>query len=158
MSRIGIKLDVVGLDATNNGRSCRNHECCGQVVRSGDIIVFRGCEVIVNNIKERGIAAHLMKDGYQSCRVGFLKRHMIRKEGQLEGVRARVVQVLSPDAKKTTNKSDRAKYHHNKGACVVECTSEWQVPTKPKNKKRAIDCGVLIGTDDDMERKTKQSK
>ena len=78
--------------------------------------------------------------------MGFLKRHMIPKEEMLEGVRATVVRVLSPDAKKTKKKSDREKYHHNKGACIVECISEWNVPMKQSNKKRALDCGVVMET------------
>jgi hypothetical protein len=54
--------------------------------------------------------------------------------------------VLSPDAKKTKKKVDRQKYHHNKGACNVECISEWNVPMRSNKKKRAADCGVIMET------------
>ena len=37
----GITVDIVGLEASNNGRSCENHEVCGCVVAPDVVVRFK---------------------------------------------------------------------------------------------------------------------
>ena len=38
--------EILGLKASNNGRSCAQHLCCGRQVTVGDVVVFRLCQVV----------------------------------------------------------------------------------------------------------------
>lgn len=138
------ELDVVGLNASENGRCCGMHAVCGQQVVAGMTACFRWVPVVVEGRDEMGIAVHVVKeDGSDGCRIGFLKRHMKVKHAQLEGVTAAVVRVLSTEKNVTPVKEERAFVHHNKGSCKVICTSPWN-KIKMEDKKRLADCGVVL--------------
>ena len=138
------ELDVVGLNASENGRSCGMHLVCGQQVVAGMTVRFRWVPVVVEGRDEMGIAVHVVKeDGGDGCRVGFLKRHMKVKHAQLEGVTAAVVRVLSTEKNATPVKEERAFVHHNLGSCKVICTSPWN-GVNTLEKKRPADSGVVL--------------
>ena len=113
------ELIVVGLNGKQNGRSCHAHSICGQQVKSGDVLCFHGVPTVVRKKKGRGIAAVLVKDGTETCRVGFLNTTLLSREAELEGKHARVTQVLSDDKNKTPIDSDREVFYCNKGGCKV---------------------------------------
>ena len=128
---------VVGLNAKTNGRSCRDHAKCGQQIKSGDILCFRGVPTVVRKKKGRGIAAVLMKDSSETCRVGFLNTSYLQREAELEGAHVLVLSVLSDDANQTPVTSDREVYHSNKGACRVKMIAvKKEEEAKPTAKKR----------------------
>ena len=48
------RMDIVGLTANNNGRSCHIHTICGEIVRVGSVVIIRavnpaGQEAIISN-------------------------------------------------------------------------------------------------------------
>ena len=129
---------VVGLNAKTNGRSCRDHAICGQQIKSGDILCFRGVPTVVRNKKGRGVAAVLVKDSVETCRVGFLNTSYVQREAELEGTHVLVLSVLSDDQKQTPITSDREVYHSNKGGCRVKMIAV-EKEAKPTAKKRKID-------------------
>ena len=128
---------VVGLNAKTTGRSCRNHAKCGQQIKSGDILCFRGVPTVVRKKKGRGIAAVLMKDSSETCRVGFLNTSYLPREAELEGAHVLVLSVLSDDANQTPITSDREVYHSNKGGCRVKMIAV-EKEADPKAKKRKL--------------------
>lgn len=69
-------FDVVGLEKTENGRSCDVHEVCGSSVIVGDVLTLLPCEVIVNQKRERALAVYKTTIG-SSCRVGFIPKYQI---------------------------------------------------------------------------------
>ena len=129
-------LDVVGLQASTNGRSCDNHAVCGQEVglKEDMVITFHGVPTVINGRHGRGIGVFLMQNEKKTCCVGFLPKAMAKKEAELEGVRARIVQLMSADKTETPIASDRELHYRNLGSCRVKCITPWN--TK-KGKKRS---------------------
>ena len=75
MSRDG---EIVGLKASNNGRSCESHECCGENLSADDLICFRFCVLDFEDGPEEAIKAVRIRDGTESCVVGFLPRNIVK--------------------------------------------------------------------------------
>ena len=134
------QIDVVGLDKANNGRSCDRHSCCGQSLQVGMIVSFSSVTVSINGRDELAIAVHRVNDG---CRIGFLKKFMVRRSSIFEGVQARVIRILTADTSSTPEVLDRAFHHHNYGSAKVVCITPKNKPV-PKERKRPEECGVLM--------------
>jgi hypothetical protein len=70
--------DLLGLNASNNGRSCEQHgECCGKAVKADDVIRFK--LAVVEDVLGKPldtIKAVLIKDGTELCTIGFLGREV----------------------------------------------------------------------------------
>jgi hypothetical protein len=50
MADIGIREgEILGLRASNNGRSCELHGCCGETLAVGDLIRFKKCVVEIDD-------------------------------------------------------------------------------------------------------------
>lgn len=87
MMKIG---EIVGLRGTTNGRSCDVHACCGETLRTNDLVKFRSVGVAVGNKQERAIAAVRLEEGVERCTVGFLPVYMLFTQGDLVGKVARI--------------------------------------------------------------------
>ena len=119
----GVVVDIVGTTASDRGRSCEEHDCCGEEVLKEDVVVrLRQVQIVVNGKEEKAIAAIWVTDGCDRCRVGFLQRHMIPHAAVYDGALAQVTAVLSGDKSKW-NTAERAKYHKMKGFCVATIIS-----------------------------------
>jgi hypothetical protein len=131
----GITVDIVGIEASDRGRSCENHKVCGSVLAPDVVVRFRAVQVDMGEGKEEAaIAAYWVSGGVDCCRVGFLRRHMVKYKEEYDGVLAQITEVFND---KTESPSDREKYHRNKGCCRA-CLIEAEFREPPK-KKQAIE-------------------
>lgn len=70
--------EVVGLHGKSNGRSCASHECCGHHLLLDDLVRLRLCVVDIEGRTEEAIQVVRIRDGSESCVVGFLPRNLVR--------------------------------------------------------------------------------
>ncbi len=119
----GVVLEIVGTDVSDQGRSCKEHACCGRDVLQEDVVVrLRKTVIEVNGKEERAIEAVWVTDGCDRCRVGFLQRHMTFHSDVYDGALAQVTAVLSNDAK-ICNTEQRSKYYKMRGCCLATVIS-----------------------------------
>jgi hypothetical protein len=79
----------------------------------------------------------LCLDGIDSCRVGFLPRHLLKHSSKYDGILAQITEVYSKDSPSPTN---RRKFHHNNGCCIaaiISSLTEDTISRLSANKKRA---------------------
>jgi hypothetical protein len=119
-------VEVCGLHAGDNGRSCPFHEYCGQQVRAGDKIVFECCKVTKydavtqEEYKENAVKATLLSDDAgiyrKGCTVGFLTKPFLAIYGNATHKRmAEVTELLS----ESDSATDRKRSYRNCGLCRV---------------------------------------
>lgn len=80
MVRIG---EIVGLKANTNGRSCESHDCCGESISADDLIRFRLCVLNFDHGVEEALKALRIRDGTESCVVGYLPRNVVRSRKEV---------------------------------------------------------------------------
>ena len=67
---VGTLVDVVGTTATNRGRSCFRHSCCGSQVSEKSTVAFRREQMVFRDGHEEDvIAVHLVLHGVMMCKV-----------------------------------------------------------------------------------------
>ena len=89
-----LTLEIVGIEASNNSRSCDQHDMCGSVLDDDVVIWLRKVQILKSNgHEETAIAAYLVSDGINQCRVGFLQRHFVAHVKSFDGVLAQVTEV-----------------------------------------------------------------
>ncbi len=99
MKLFGTTVFIVGLEKTDNGRSCSKHLVCGGSVVRGMKVVFKHC--VVNRDggpDEPGIAVHAINGGLEGCCIGFLTQDMAYQDCHMktyEGIHAVVFDVFS---------------------------------------------------------------
>jgi hypothetical protein len=77
------------------------------------------------NREESAIAAYLVSDGIDQCRVGFLPRHFVPHSRSFDGVLAQVTEVYTV---KSDSAIKRRKCLHNMGCCLATIISEMPRP------------------------------
>ena len=68
---------LAGLNASSNGRSCEQHECCGKAVKADDVIRFKLAvveDVLGKPLETIKAVLITNKDSTELCTVGFLGR------------------------------------------------------------------------------------
>lgn len=111
-------IDIVGTNASGNGRSCEEHKCCGRHVIAIDVVLrLRSVQVRIDGVEKPAIAAIWVTDGIDRCRVGFLKAKYAEKEGSSEEYDGRLVQVVSIYDKNSESSEDRAAARRFYGCC-----------------------------------------
>lgn len=70
-------LFIVGLRRTNNGRSCHAHSCCGDLAHVGLLVRFKFTVIDNRRGTEQAIACVAVRNGQESCRIGFLPRERL---------------------------------------------------------------------------------
>jgi len=63
-------------------------------------------------------------DGIDRCRVGFLKRHMVKHAARYDGLLAQVTRVFSVDPR-CCDSAERRMHHHTRGCCfatIISCS------------------------------------
>ncbi len=69
----GIVVDIVGTEAGDRGRTCKEHTInCGKVLEEDVVVPLRKVQVMVDGREEMAIAAVWVTDGIYRCCVGFL--------------------------------------------------------------------------------------
>lgn len=118
----GITVEIVGIDASSNGRSCDQHDVCGSVLDDDVVVRLRKVQIMNSSGKEEtAIAAYLVSDGIDQCRVGFLQRHFVAHARSFDGVLAQVTEVYSITSDSSIK---RKKCRHNMGCCLAALISE----------------------------------
>jgi hypothetical protein len=74
----GIFVKIVGTEMSCQGRSCEEHEICGEVLNEDIVVRLRKIQLMVEGKEETAIATIWVTDGIDHCHVGFVPRHMVR--------------------------------------------------------------------------------
>ena len=97
------------------GRSCEEHDKCGEEVLKEDIVVrLRKIHLMVEGKEETAIAAIWVTDEIDRCRVGFVPRHMVLHAARYDGALAQVTRVFSSDPE-TCDSTERRLFLRTKG-------------------------------------------
>jgi hypothetical protein len=123
----GIIVEIVGTEAGDRGSTCKEHTInCGEMLEEDVVVHLRKVQVVVNGKEETVIAAILVTDGIDRCRVGSLKRHMVWHAVHFDGALAQVTRVFSSDPG-SCDSVECWMYHHNRGCClatIISCLPE----------------------------------
>jgi hypothetical protein len=98
------------------GRSCKEHEICGEVLKEDIVVRLRKIQLMVEGKEETAIATIWVTDGIDCCLVGFVPRHMVQHAARYDGALAQVTRVLSSDPE-TCDSTERRLFFKNKGYC-----------------------------------------
>jgi hypothetical protein len=119
----GIVVDIVGAEAGDRGRTCEEHTInCGEVLEEDVVVRLWKVQIMVDGREEMGIAAVWVTDGINRCRVGFLKRHMVRHAVCFDGALVQVTRFFSSDPG-SCDSAEHGMYHHNRGCCLATIIS-----------------------------------
>ena len=117
----GIVIEIVGITACDQGRSCEEHPYCGEVIDDNVVVCLCRVQVIMPS-KDGGpgkevtsMVVYWVTNGIDCCRIGFLPAHMVKYATRYDGVLAQVTETFCPVA--DGDKTVREKYHRNKGFC-----------------------------------------
>ena len=81
----GVVVDIVGINASSNGRLCEEHKVCSSVLKLNSLVRFREVQIIVKGKEETALAVYWVTDGVNCCHVGFLPRHMVKYKEAYDG-------------------------------------------------------------------------
>jgi len=90
-------LEILGIEKGDRGRSCEEHDVCGEVVEEDTLLRLRMEQILVDGKEETSIACYWVTNGIDRCRVGFLKRHMVKHAWRFDGAIMQVTKVFSAD-------------------------------------------------------------
>jgi hypothetical protein len=131
----GITVELLGIDASDQGRSCEEHDVCGEIVDLDVVVRLRRTQVVIDGVEETAIAAYWVTTGIDRCRVGFLPKFTVKHWQQFDGKLAQVVEMY----RDSESPSKRSKAHRNKGACqlvLIECVQDNNTSDPVKRKRK----------------------
>jgi hypothetical protein len=74
----GIVVEIIGIEAGDQGRSCKEHPAnCGEMLEP-DVVVRLLKVQLIEGREVTAIAAVWVTDGIDRCQVGFIKRNMVK--------------------------------------------------------------------------------
>ena len=115
--------EIVGLKASNNGRSCESHACCGSVIIPDDLVRFKLTIAEVNGVAEEAIKAVRIRDGTETCTIGFLPRNVVVSDkAKYIGAFAQVLELYEH----SENIAVQRKNKRNAGMCSFRLLSDVQ--------------------------------
>ena len=91
----GICFEIVGTKYSNNGRSCSEHRACGALLHVDAVVSIRDVQIQISDVPELALAAHLVVDGQDTCRVGFLKKNLVKHAFLYSGKLARITEIYT---------------------------------------------------------------
>ncbi len=124
-----LTVDIVGIQASSNGRCCEEHDVCGSVLTIDSLVRFKSVQVVINGKEQTAIAVYWVTDGVDRCRVGFLPRYTVKHKELYEGKLAQVIEFLE----ESNFPGDRAKSHRGRGVCRAAVVS--YSPTPERSRK-----------------------
>jgi hypothetical protein len=107
----GVVVDIVGIESPDRGRNCELHACCGTVLGLDTVVRFRAVQISVDGQEQSAIAVYWVTDGIDRCRVGFLRRHLLKHKDDYDGKLGQVVEIMGL----SKDKALRKKSYHYKG-------------------------------------------
>jgi hypothetical protein len=147
----GITVEIVGIEANSNGRSCCQHDVCGTLVAEDVVLRLRKVQIL-NCVgrEETAIAAYHVSDGIDQCLVGFLQRHFVAHAKTFDGVLAQVTEVYSAGSDSPIK---RKKWRHNMGCCLAALISDFSSAAKCTTSKAttAFLANIAKGEEDSAE-------
>ena len=111
-----IKIELVGLEESNRGCQCANHNICKNIITPG--MLLRLQSIVINNDNgedEDTIDIYAFYEGIQTCLVGFLRRFATKKKDFYDG---KVVKVKTMNSL-SSNKKVRERSHAMRGSAVA---------------------------------------
>ena len=138
----GITVEIVGIEASSNGRSCEEHNVCGSVLTEDVVVRLRKVQVVNGKgIEETAIAVHWVSDGIDRCRVGFLGRHLIKHCQHYDGALAQITEIYTADSESPMK---RKKNRHNVGCCIAalistEPAATLSTPVQSRKRQKRIE-------------------
>ena len=147
----GITVEIVGIEAVSNGRSCYQHDVCGTLVEEDVVLRLRKVQIL-NSLgrEETAIAAYHVSDGIDQCRVGFLQRHFVAHASTFDGVLAQVTEMYSVGSDSPIK---RKKWRHNMGCCLAALISDFPPAAKhiPRKATSSFLAKLAKGKEDGAE-------
>jgi hypothetical protein len=112
------------------------------VVEEDTLLRLRKEQILVDGQEETAIACYWVTDGIDRCRVGFLKRHMLKHAWRFNGALVQVTKVFSEDPR-VSDTAERKMRYQNHGCAlgaVVSCLPEMEAkPLEGKAQKEEGD-------------------
>ena len=146
----GIVVEVVGIKMGDRGRSCEEHSVCGEVEEKDTLLRLQRVQIEVDGHEETAIACIWVTNGIDRCRVGFLKRHMLKHAWRFDGA------VFSADPLHCNSAEQRMHYHSHGCALatIVSITNtmnttmeiDGKMPVKGE-KRKAHEQGTRVVTE-----------
>lgn len=116
--------EIVGLNASNNGRTCTTHAVCGSHICKDDLVTFRLSSVSGSNGMEDAISVVRIQDGTETCTVGFLPCHNIPEtKTNIIGQFSQIIELYND----SESEVKRRKSYHNKGMSSYRMLDDIQV-------------------------------
>eukprot|EP00977_Amphora_coffeiformis_P008856 scaffold1999_cov153-Amphora_coffeaeformis.AAC.16 len=110
----GITVDIVGINAADNGRSCEAHEACGAVLKADNVVRLQVAQIKVDDKEETAIALYGVSGGVDTCHIGFLRQYLLKYKDKYD---ARLAQIIEIFTENSESPSDRNKARRNLGYC-----------------------------------------
>ncbi len=107
---------IVGIEKSNNGRSCELHKTCGETCVGGMIIEFKKCQVRVAGRQETAMSAVVSQKGFRPCIIGFLRKKDDYMWENVDKKKAIITMLLVESASDT----DRCVSYKNSGAAICK--------------------------------------
>ena len=117
--------EIVGLKGTTNGRTCESHDCCGKYITADDLVRFKLTVVDIDGTVEEAIKVVRVRDGTESCTVGFLPRNIVKSISSKEkfvGQFAQIIELYD----QSDNEVMRRKSHRNQGVASFRLLNQIQ--------------------------------
>ena len=150
----GVCVDVVGINASDRGRSCSVHAVCGsQLVggKHGTILRIREVTISINGKDEVALAVHThsLEDEADGCRVGFLRKHLVEHKESYVNKLLQVTKIYSEESECASN---RQKHYRNHGCCRANVMHEVLLdhdvsPLKMEDSPGYLDYLIKLGED-----------
>ena len=118
-------LEIVGTSSATNGRSCINHDVCGEHLQEGDICRLILVTVLIQNMEEEAIKVVKVEGGNDTCMVGFVSRSFTAMERVYSHVGHLI--VINEIYKTSDNAYKKRLATGNKGMASVSLLDE-QIP------------------------------
>ena len=120
----GVCVDIVGIAASDRGRSCELHEVCGSQLEAGKSVLRIREVTISRNAKDEpalAVYVHCLEDETDGCRVGFLRKHLLEHKESYVNKCVQVTKIYSEESKCA---SDCQKHYRNHGCCRASILHE----------------------------------
>ena len=133
----GETVEILGLEASSNGRSSDEHEVNGEVAVVGSFVEFKRTKVTVGEMDEWSIGVHWLDGEGEPLLVGFLGRFLSKRWKRYEGRVAEIREMC----KDSHSSSLRAKSHRCCGVAsaeIVAAITKAVIRSPPKKKMRTI--------------------
>ena len=92
---VGSDVEIVGTGESQRGRSCGEHNVCGNaLVRGGSYVCFDKARFAWRDGKEENVVEVFhVKEGRKMCKVGYLAKHLAFCADRYDGLCARITEV-----------------------------------------------------------------